>query len=106
MAEALGGSDLSASLPGVNQKGQPIQLKCGGEYCNIEDMMGLQKDRPDYHYEKLTKLSNDHEKKGIQSTKSFSFAAEAANLLPESDSLIYKIPNMIILIDQDIKSLW
>ena len=70
--------------------------------------MGLQKDMPDYHYEKLTKMSNDNdnEKKGATLANFKSFGAADDHILPESENMSYKVPNMIILIDQDIKSLW
>ena len=69
--------------------------------------MGDKDDMPDYHYERLTKMSNDNEKKGtIHAVNLRSFGPEAEIILPDSDSMSYKVPNMIILIDQDIKSLW
>ena len=103
----LATEDQSTRLASSNLKGQPVEVRCAGDYCNIEDMMGDKDDIPDYHYERLTQMSNDNEKKGtIHAVNLRSFGPEAETVLPDSDSMSYKVPNMIILIDQDIKSLW
>ena len=64
-----------------------------------------QKDLPDYHMMVLLKMRQDKEKGNNEkdiTTKSF---AVSDDYLPRSENFNYCLPNLIILLDQDIKSL-
>lgn len=65
-------------------------LECAGDYCDINDV-NLQENLPDYHQMVLIKMRNEKEKGTVAdiTTKSF---ADADDLLPKSNHLVYQLP--------------
>ena len=69
--------------------------------------MNLNKALPEWHFEKLMKIISYLEQKEAQTQNKKALVEPiTAKLLPNLSSFEFKIPYLLILLDQDIKNMW
>lgn len=86
---------------------RPMKIKCAGDYCKLDEIELDTNMLPEFHYDKIVKIQTENEKKETAGLAIKSFTPDKSEvMLPNLPELCYKVPNLLILLDQDIRDMW